>query len=333
MKIFRQPAPCRDAVRRTLRRVLDEFIHQLKETFVRAPLSLLCGILVVSFAFSSASAEMLTFNVTGSVTQVNDAGNVLGGAVTPGQRLNGSYSYETSVAPQPLATNGNRYVLQGTAARIRLTTGSLTFESNPSGTGFTQIEVYNNPPGAGSDWMSMTSNGFSPLANGATIGSVFMQLNDSTGTMISAPTLPITAPSLANTSTREIRVPGSLNGQSFGITLRIDSITTDAEPPFLISPASGSFVMFQNFDASVIFPRGASIFIVRGRVNGVLIPQLHYPGACTLAPPSSSGRTAVVCPNAHLVLHNNPTAPQIDWSVELTDGTVLTQVTKWKLVQ
>lgn len=60
---------------------------------------------------------------------------------------------------------------------------------------------------------------------------------------------------------------------------------------------------------------------------------IGYPGYCSLVPPpNSAGQPAVLCPNADAVLPQTAGAP-IEWTVELTNGTVLTETVNWTLQQ
>jgi hypothetical protein len=62
--------------------------------------------------------------------------------------------------------------------------------------------------------------------------------------------------------------------------------------------------------------------------GGVPLP-LSYPGTCQLV---SSPPSAILCPDAHAALA--VAAPNaIHWSVELADGTVLSETVDWRLVQ
>jgi hypothetical protein len=71
-------------------------------------------------------------------------------------------------------------------------------------------------------------------------------------------------------------------------------------------------------------------FVLSGS-GGVALP-LSYPGTCQLVAPSNAPRPAILCPDAHAALAG-AASRQIQWQVELTNGTVLNETVDWRLIQ
>jgi hypothetical protein len=93
------------------------------------------------------------------------------------------------------------------------------------------------------------------------------------------------------------------------------------------------FIRAQHFDAAVLLPTsGPQVATMQASVGGVLL-ALNYPGTCQLAAPTTSGRTALLCPGADTALLSLQGVTQIDWQVTLTDGSSLSQSVQWNLIR
>jgi hypothetical protein len=80
-----------------------------------------------------------------------------------------------------------------------------------------------------------------------------------------------------------------------------------------------------------MLPIGSQIASAHASVGSLALP-FAYPGTCQLIAPGGGTRPAVLCPDAHTALPTAAGAP-IEWQVELTDGTVLTERSEWRLIQ
>jgi hypothetical protein len=115
--------------------------------------------------------------------------------------------------------------------------------------------------------------------------------------------------------------------ESSTIKIQIDSVAL-APPTLEVSPASGNFSSQQHFDAALLLPLGSQVASAQASVGGTPVPNLSYPGQCTLVSNTTS-RTQILCPNASQALSPGPTT--VNWQATLTDGTVINQTVLWNL--
>jgi hypothetical protein len=100
---------------------------------------------------------------------------------------------------------------------------------------------------------------------------------------------------------------------------------------------TGVFSPQQTIDAVLFLPVGSQVQSVQTLIGGVLAPfsfgtpPLSGPSVqCSLLPQNSKGQPVILCPN---VLPALPTGiNQIDWQVQLMDGTTLDKVVVWEVV-
>jgi hypothetical protein len=130
---------------------------------------------------------------------------------------------------------------------------------------------------------------------------------------------------------KEVMINGNGSGGSFMFRAQIEVAELIVPDALAVSPASGSFVANQHFDAAVILPRNSIVSNAHALANGMLLP-LTYPGVCQLQAPNSAGNPSLLCPGADAALGIAAGAP-IEWIVELTNGTVLTETVNWTLAE
>jgi hypothetical protein len=307
-------------------RVADSFHPssqiQLGRTMKKAAL-LLSGLLLSAFVSGTASAEVVRVRLTARVLNVSDASNVLAGKIAFGQRLNGLYVYNTNTPNQsPLPFQGV-YRPYANEARIRFAAGSLVFESKQPTQG---INIFIQPHNTGNGLFQIESNDNKPLADGATVDNIFL-LFQGNGNVTESVALPDVAPLLTNYN-REVTINGgSAQGfYSFRAIIEIAELIETAA--IVVTPASGTFAANQHFDAAVLLPRNSVVQSAQATANGFWLP-LSYPGSCQLQPQIGAGKPSLLCPGADSVLNNQPGAP-IEWTVELTNGTIFTETVNWE---
>src|SRR6185312_3939497 len=193
--------------------------------------------------------------LTGHVRNMYDPSGIVSGQLTGGQAVTGQYTYETSVPdtePDPMYGVYSQTPSQGA---IRLSTGSLVFESDPAAP-YWRFDVTVHPSYyPGYYWSSEFFNidGLKPLTNGAAVNSMVISLQDSSGHTPSSEYLPTGAPDLSKFSEKSINVFGNTATNSFAVEIIIDSVSVN--PPtsgLIVSPASGSFSRLQRFDAALL---------------------------------------------------------------------------------
>jgi hypothetical protein len=292
--------------------------------------SLLCCTLLATLASLSAyAATDVKVNVRARVKWMDDPANILNGQVQVGDVFEGSYSYDSSTPGQPLASNQMRYYMTGSMTQLRLASGPTVFETQtPDSWSF--VDVTASDLSQGPDGIQMGYGSLRALPNGATVQHVSFRFYEPSGSAPITTALPTTAPNLQHWWERSMHIGGGLNSNYYMLELVVEATTL--EPPQVIefSPAPGRFLPQQRFDAALLLPVGSTIVSAQASVRGVPL-LLSYPGTCTLAPPNSEGRPAILCPDAHTAL--NPAATHVDWSVELTNGTTLNKSVEWKLIQ
>ncbi len=284
------------------------------------------GLWLSALVSGPVAAEPVRVRLTARVIEVNDPGNGLAGKVVVGQRVNGTYVYNTNTPNRSTVPGTGEYVPYANEARMRFAVGSLVFESAQPTQGIT-ISIF---PGSSGGQFKMTSFDNKSLANGTAVNDLTLELIGS-GNVTQSEALPNAAPALNGYWTRRVRISGFAPAGSFMIQAEIEAaelIVTDA---IVVSPASGSFVANQHFDAAVILPRNSVVSNAHAMANGVLLP-LTYPGICQLQPANGAGKPSLLCPDAGSVLPIAAGAP-IEWTVELTNGTVFTETVNWALAQ
>ena len=78
----------------------------------------------------------------------------------------------------------------------------------------------------------------------------------------------------------------------------------------------------------MILPRNIVVVTAQATANGAPLP-LSYPGSCQLQPQIGLGKPSLLCPGADAVMTFQPGAP-IEWTVQLANGTVLTETVTWE---
>jgi hypothetical protein len=267
-------------------------------------------VVVLAAGVDVASADVVGVAVTGHVSSVSDSS--LG--VTVGQSVAGIYYYDAST---PVSATGVALPASPPASiSVRLAGGpsyqtqsNWTFQISVSRTWLGQFQYYASPS-SGSDTTALE-----------------VLYQDFSQQWVSPSSLPTTIPPLSSDVLGSIAVyPPS----SSGFNVQIDSVAV--APTFTVSPASGSFVAQQNFDAVLLFSTQASVSSMQASVNGNSI-ALSYPGTCQLAPANNAQRTALICPSASSVLAGLGGGPvTVNWQVTLADGSTFQQSVIWNLV-
>jgi hypothetical protein len=277
------------------------------------------GLLLSALASGPAAAESVRVRLTARVTEVNDPGNGLAGKIVLGSRVNGLYVYNTNTPNTSTDPFRGDYRPYANEARMRFAAGSFVFESVQP----TQNIVIHTDRGG---QFLMISFDNKPLANGY-VNDMSVQLINNNGAQSVA--LPTGAPNLSDYSFKDVTISGNNAGQSFFLRAQIEVAELIVPDVLQISPASGSFAANQRFDAALILPRNSNVTFVRAMANGVPAP-FNYPGNCQLQPQVGTGRPSLLCLDAQWALMPIAGAP-IEWTVELANGTILTETVTWTL--
>jgi len=293
---------------------------------------LFCCTLLAALACNSAGADDFKVNITARVSAIDDPANALGDQMQLGQLFTGYYNYDSGAPPMHSGSpNVGRYQLMGPTAGVKLTSGTVVLESDVPNA-FTDIYISANDPGTGYDVLDISYRNDNPLNNGALVGDIRFNFTSTTGQAPHTTALPTTAPDLQYYDSHTVYVWGFLNSDVFQVTLDIESV--ELVPPLVleVSPGPSLFLPQQRFDAVLRLSAGSTIVSAQATANRSTLP-LSYPGTCQLAPPDSLGRPAILCPDTHNALTTAPGTTLVEWSVELMDGTVLTEAVEWTVLQ
>lgn len=282
------------------------------------------GLLLFALTCAPAVAETVRVKVSARVTQAVDPFGALHGKIVQGQRLTGTYVYNTNTPDESPTPDVGQYHPYANEARMRFAAAGFIFESvQPT----QEIYITVDPEDVSSAGaFSMASFENKLLPTGATVTSIMVRFNG-TGNVTQSTALPNVAPSLANYTTKEVRITGN----AFTVTADIESAELIVADAVEVSPASGRFVPGQQFDAALTLPRNSDVVNVIAKANGAPLP-IGFPGYCILLAPIGAGQPTVICPSASAVLPLAAGAP-IEWVVELSNGTMLTETVNWTLAQ
>lgn len=294
--------------------------------------NLLLTTTLLAAATTSSAAEFLTVEVRSRVTHLYDPGGVLGGQVTEGQLVTGTYKYDLQVPDQ--ATDPHVGAYHQPYASLKLVAGTLVFESEDfAGTPVARhVAVELSQPGNTAGMFRVESATNQPLPNGASVAGISFEFRDSTGQEPASDALPSTAPDLHKFSEHRAFVHGELAGHHYSVAMDIEHVySTGTESDLVISPGKSTFVHGQRFDVALLVPPQSQVMRAHSSINGMPLP-MSFPGSCHLAPPNSQNRPTIVCPDAHLQLPAMDGTQRVDWAVELLNGDVIENSVEWTVI-
>lgn len=300
---------------------------------------ILGAVLLSGLVAQGAAASVITVKVTGHVVGWSDTRGVLGGQITLGQSITGSYTYDTNT-PAQMNVGAAQYVPSSPPASVTVSTGGLTFQSVST----SQFQIYVHQGGAAPNdpgIMTIQSLNNKQLAPGLSVSYIQFSFMDPSAQWPTSLALPSGAPTLQNFSGSQFTV----SGDYFNVQAQVDSATLSPQT-LEVSPASGSFAAGQQFDIALLLPVGTQIASMQATVSGYpgvgtvsgfpVAPLYSFPGPyCMIGQQNSAGRPVILCPNAssYLAVQLGSGVSQVNWQVTLTNGTVLYQNVVWDLVQ
>lgn len=309
------------------------------------------GVLSCALGIGAAHANPFTVHLSAHVTSVNDPAGLLG-TVAVGQAATGLYRYDTSIPNNgPGGPTGSYVPTTVGQVAVRIALGSLAFQSNPLGgpisvnvaPGFPQ--PYSQPARPGELFIDSTANLASSSLASLTVQDIRVDFQDPSGYAPYDTALPADVPDLTRYTVATVTVTGygtidqSWTGGSFTITFAIDNVYVfpPSSARWSISPATGVFSPQQTVDAAILLPAGSAVQSVQTFIGGVQAPIGFAAPAvgpplvqCMPSNPNSLGQQVILCPNVLTALQ--PGMNQIDWQVQLMDGTVLHRGVAWDIV-
>ncbi|MFC4311260.1 hypothetical protein ACFPN2_19330 [Steroidobacter flavus] len=291
----------------------------------------LLGTALLAAAAAASAGEFVTVEVKARVTNVQDPAGMLGGQVTQGQLVTGSYKYDIHV-PDDVSDPAFGYYVQPHAS-FKMAVGSLTFESDGVSTDRSVSVQPSASPGNSLAFIQFMSQANKPLPNGTPVGQIAFAFQDSNGYEPASDAMPTAAPSLPSFNISTAWVYGELNGQYYSVHMEIESTYSEGtESDLTISPGKSTFVSGQRFDVALLLPPGSDVVNVTSSLNGQPL-AMSFPGNCYLAPPNSQNRPTILCPDAHLHLPAATGQYHVEWQVQLFDGTSIWNPVDWTVIQ
>jgi len=180
----------------------------------------------MAFCANVAMAEIVTVDISATVTNVNDPDNAMSGQMQPGDVVSGTYTYDTSLADMDPSPHSGIYDHTAGAGGFTLNARELNLETNNTGMpGDYEVHIHNDI----SDMYHVKSNRNKPLPNGALIQHMSMDLYDRTSTLLSSDALLLSPPNVATFDDQKnhfIQGHGmSVNGVGFYFGMEVNSLT------------------------------------------------------------------------------------------------------------
>lgn len=181
-----------------------------------------------------ANAELVTVQVSATVTNVDDQGMILGGMVQPGTAVTGTYIFETSTVDADSHPEFGHYRHAPGIGGLDLSVAGFTIKTDPGATsGLFTVDVINSQYDEG--YHVVSHDNIQPLTNGAQIFDAGIHLHTSSATnVLSSDALPATPPEPAQFEERQLHVAGNHRGDYFSFEAKIDSLVvegTGSAPP------------------------------------------------------------------------------------------------------
>lgn len=178
-----------------------------------------------------AAASVVTIQVAATVGYVDDRFNVLGGRVSPGDTVTGTYSYNTTATDQNASSNVGDYYFTDAPYGVSLSVNGLVFQTNPASVAFL-LEVVNDYYARDNYVFHSYDNLFAVSAPGPNPRSIISwQLDDPTQSALSSDALPATPPDLSRwQSFFGLEIMSNGNGEDFAIRSTVTSVALVPEP-------------------------------------------------------------------------------------------------------
>jgi len=183
----------------------------------------------VAVVCKSLVAAPVTVDIEANVSLIVDHSGLLGGAISVGDIVTGSYTYESSIPDSnPLSTVGD-YWHSDASHGIQLQAGPFQFLTDPTAVNFI-VEIANDhgSPTSSDNYLlrSYSNVANPPLPSGAIVEHISWQLDDFSQTAVYTTALPTLPPHLpAWTSSFGLDIRGKLPGtsQTFLIRAEVES--------------------------------------------------------------------------------------------------------------
>ena len=173
----------------------------------------MAGIVLLQFFMPVlCRAELIIIGLTGYVRFVFDDFNLLQNAVHKGDPITGFYVYDSTTPDSNPQSMFGEYNYTIAPYGMSLTSGNLTFLTDPANVNLTIgiVDNYGSPPPPGSDGYIVNSKTNLMLNNSLnlTMDNIIWQLHDYPGDALSSDTLPSTPPDLTQWGDNDLTIDG-----------------------------------------------------------------------------------------------------------------------------
>lgn len=287
---------------------------------------------------SSGSSNIVTFNVSATVREIYDYDNALGNAINVGDKLSGSYTFNTNTPDSdPTPEYGFYEHTPGSGTYgFNIDIANTNLKTNTSTDRF-NIIIGNANGNITWDTYGVDTFGTQlPFVNNTVVENMGMYIEDPSGNIVTGTNLTDQPPALSSTGYKDFYIGGmsivTSYSSYFSIVATVDSISPVCEEPndlVVVSPASGIFDVMQHFDAAVVMDAGLPPLVgMQGTNNGIdITPELSncFPGT-----PNGQNRQTYICPNFSNLLM--PGDNRFTFTFHLNDGSTLNHSVNWQLL-
>ena len=198
-------------------------------------------VLAISVMMSAcANAELVTISISAEVNNVEDIGNVFGGAIQSGDIITGYYTYDSDTSDTNPSTTVADYWQTSIASEFMLSVKGLEFRTDASNPNFLLEIVNDNTVGGLHDAYGVVSYENVVLTGGTIVEVIYIGMTDYTATALLDTSLPIDAPTLSDWEVKELCIETS---RVFRIDASLTSIELVPEPASIFLIAIGAMLI------------------------------------------------------------------------------------------
>jgi len=186
-------------------------------------------VIMALFCATSAMAQLANYDISATVYQVYDPGNILRGEISVGQTITGSYTFDLGAVDEDPSPEYARYN-QFNAPGFNLVINNQSIRSDNTTPGFMNEMHLGNSM---SDHFHVYSWGNTPLHSGAMFSDITIDLYDPNGLALNSTALSQTPPDVNAFTYRDLALWGNELNSSFHVIAKINSLTSSGQnnPP------------------------------------------------------------------------------------------------------
>jgi len=186
------------------------------------PAAMLAALMAVSSTIS-ATAEIVSFQITATVNSIDDSGNFINGAINVGDVVTGVYTINTATPDDsPLETVGS-YQHTTSPFGISLSVNGYSFRTNPDDVDFLVI-ITDNHLGEDSYTARSYENQFDISVPNQSLSEIVWLLLDESENALASTALTAAAPNLSDWPVNQLQISSKGEGDDFTISCTVTSV-------------------------------------------------------------------------------------------------------------